>query len=59
MLMKMLFAVAALALLAGCMASRNQCVQPDALEPQTEVFNKGMNAGEPLKPFNKSASAAE
>lgn len=57
--MKMLFAVAALALLAGCMASRNQCVQPDALEPQTEVFNKGMNAGEPLKPFNKPASAAE
>lgn len=57
--MKMLFAVAALALLAGCMASRNQCVQPDALEPQTEVFNKGMNAGKPLKPFNKPASAAE
>lgn len=57
--MKTLFAVAALALLAGCMATRNQCVQPDALEPQTKVFNKGLNAGEPLKPFNKSASAAE
>lgn len=57
--MKMLIAVAALALLAGCMVSRNQCVEPDALEPQTKVFNKGLNAGEPLQPFNKTNNTAE
>lgn len=49
--MKALIAVAAVAMLAGC-ASSHQCVQPDPTQPAHGIWDKGVNAGEPLVPFN-------
>lgn len=53
--MKALIAVAAVALLAGC--ASHQCVQPDPVQPAHGTWNKGVNAGQEIVPFNSTQHA--